>query len=117
MLHATHPNATLTPAGRLRLARLVVVQGWTLARAAERFSVSITTARRWAERYRQLGVVGMADRSSRPHRSPSQLDVRTERRIVGLRVSRRWGPARIAYRLGLNPSTVHKSCSATGVRG
>jgi transposase InsO family protein len=108
MMHATHPNATLTPTGRLRLARLVVVQGWTLARAAERFSVSITTARRWAERYRQLGVVGMADRSSRPHRSPSQLDVRTERRIVGLRVSRRWGPARIAYRLGLNPSTVHK---------
>ena len=45
MNHATHPNvahpnATLTPAGRLKLARLVVVNGWTLARAAERFSVS-----------------------------------------------------------------------------
>jgi transposase InsO family protein len=31
-----------------------------------------------------------------------------ERRVVGLRVSRRWGPARIAYRLGLTVSTVHK---------
>jgi transposase InsO family protein len=31
-----------------------------------------------------------------------------ERRVVGLRVSRRWGPARIAYRLGLAVSTVHK---------
>ncbi len=27
---------------------------------------------------------------------------------MGLRVSRRWGPARIAYRLRLNPATVHK---------
>ena len=50
----------------------------------------------------------MGDRSSRPHRCPHQLDRRTERRILGLRVSRRWGPARIAYHLGLNPSTVHK---------
>jgi transposase InsO family protein len=107
-MHATHPNATLTPLGRLRLARLVVDKGWTLARAAERFSVSVTTARRWAERYRQFGAAGMGDRSSRPHRCPHQLDRRTERRILGLRVARRWGPARIAYYLGLNPSTVHK---------
>src|SRR5690349_7200309 len=108
MTHATHPNATLTPAGRLRLAELVVVRKWTLARAAERFSVSITTARRWADRYRQFGAAGMGDRSSRPRRSPAQLPRRVERRIVGLRVARRWGPARIAYHLGLNPATVHK---------
>jgi transposase InsO family protein len=50
----------------------------------------------------------MTDRSSRPHTSPARLPLRTERRIVGLRVSRRLGPARIAFRLGLNPSTVHK---------
>jgi transposase InsO family protein len=50
----------------------------------------------------------MIDRSSRPGRSPQRLDRRVEHRIVGLRVTRRWGPARIAYHLGLNPSTVHK---------
>ena len=50
----------------------------------------------------------MTDRPSRPHSSPARTPVRTERRIVGLRVSRRLGPARIAFRLGLNPSTVHK---------
>ena len=49
----------------------------------------------------------MADRSSRPHASPARTPVRTERRIVGLRVSGRLGPARIAFRLGLAPSTVH----------
>ena len=50
----------------------------------------------------------MVDRSSRPKRCPHQLSQRTERRIVGLRVTHRWGPARIAYHLRLNPSTVHK---------
>ena len=104
----SHANATLTPAGRMRLARLVVDQRWSYARAAERFSVSVTTARRWANRYRELGQAGMIDRSCRPRRSPNQLPRRTARRIVKLRVTRRWGPARIGYHLGLNPSTVHK---------
>jgi transposase InsO family protein len=107
----THANAILTPTGRLKLARLVVEKKWTLARAAERFSISITTAKRWADRYREdpdAGQAGMLDRSSRPGRSPGQLPQRVERRILGVRVARRWGPARIAYHLGLNPSTVHK---------
>src|SRR3990170_8332521 len=104
----SHANATLAPGGRLKLARLVVDRGWSYARAAERFSVSPTTARRWAARYREMGSAGMGDRSSRPHRCPCQLPLRVERRIIGLRVARRWGPARIAYHLGLNPSTVHK---------
>jgi transposase InsO family protein len=114
MTHATHPNATLTPAGRLKMARLVVKKNWTEVLAAERFSVGITTVRRWVGRYRDAlerglpPLAAMQDRSSRPRRSPHQLPRRVERRILGLRISRRWGPARIAYRLGLNPSTVHK---------
>ena len=51
----SHANATLTAVGRLRLAKLVVDSRWSYARAAERFSVSVTTARRWAARYRELG--------------------------------------------------------------
>ncbi|MFI9010570.1 helix-turn-helix domain-containing protein, partial [Actinosynnema sp. NPDC053489] len=104
----THANAPLTPAGRLRLARCVVDEGWPLRRAAERFQVSSTTAARWASRYRELGEAGMADRSSRPRHSPGRLPTRRERRIVKVRLARRWGPARIAYLLGLNPSTVHR---------
>ncbi len=41
----------MTECGRLRLARCVVEQQWPLRRAAERFSVSVPTAARWAERY------------------------------------------------------------------
>jgi transposase InsO family protein len=109
-----HRNAPLTETGRLRLARCVVEDGWPLRRAAERFQVSPTTAARWAARYRQAGPAGMADRSSRPPTSPARTPVRTERRIAGLRVARRLGPARIAFRLGLNPSTVHKVLTRYG---
>jgi transposase InsO family protein len=107
----SHRNAPLSETGRLRLARCVVDQGWPLRRAAERFQVSVSTAHRWAGRYRQEGEAGMVDRSSRPHRSPRRTPVRTERRIIKVRVLRRWGPARIAYLLGLHPSTVHRVLS------
>ena len=111
----SHANATLNEGGRLKMARLVVVDGWTQVLAAERFSISVTTVRRWVARYREVVKSGrvptradMVDRSSRPRRCPRQLERRTERRIVGLRVTKRWGPARIGYHLRLNPSTVHK---------
>ena len=104
----SHANAQLTPAGRLRLAQLVVDKGWSLRRAAERWNCSVTTAKRWADRYRAHGRAGMVDRSSRPKTSPRRTPTRVERRVLGLRVSRRWGPARIAYRLRMTVSTVHK---------
>jgi len=104
----SHRNAPLSETGRLRLARCVVEDGWPLRRAAERFQVSVSTAARWAGRYRAFGTAGMVDRSSRPHRSPHRTPTRTERRIVKVRVLRRWGPARIGYLLGIHPSTVHR---------
>jgi transposase InsO family protein len=109
-----HRNAPLTETGRLRLARCVVEDGWPLRRAAERFQVSHTTAARWAGRYRREGPAGMADRPSRPHSSPARTPVRTERRIVRLRVGKRLGPARIAGRLGMHASTVHRVLARYG---
>jgi transposase InsO family protein len=103
-----HRNAPLSETGRLRLARCVVDDGWTLRRAAERFQVSVNTASRWAGRYRDGGEAAMVDRSSRPHHSPRRTPTRTERRIIGVRVTRRWGPARIGFLLGIHPSTVHR---------
>jgi transposase InsO family protein len=111
----SHANALLTPKGRLRLARCVVDDGWTLRRAAERFQVSVTTAARWAARYRDHGEDGMEDRSSRPVNSPQRTPVRRERRIIAIRVNRRWGPARIGFLLGIHPSTVHRVLSRFGL--
>ena len=107
----SHPNALLTPRGRLQLAQCVVDQCWSLRRAAERFQVSVPTAARWARRYREHGPEAMKDRSSRPHSSPRRTATRTERRIIAVRVNRRWGPARIGYLLGIHPSTVHRVLS------
>ena len=111
----SHRNAPLSETGRLRLARCVVEDGWPLRRAAERFQVSVTTTARWASRYRTAGAAGMADRSSRPHRSPHRTPTRTERRIIKVRVIRRWGPHRIGYLLGLHPSTVHRVLTRYGL--
>ncbi len=110
-----HRNAPLTETGRLRLARCVVDDGWPLRRAAERFQVSPTTAQRWAARYRVLGEAGMADHSSRPHHSPHRTPTRTERRIIKVRLLRRWGPARIGHLLHLAPSTVHRVLTRYGL--
>lgn len=78
----SHANAKLAPRGRLELARCIVVDGYPIRRAAERFQVSPTTAARWAGRYRRHGEAGMVDRSSRPYRSPRRTPTRTERRII-----------------------------------
>jgi transposase InsO family protein len=86
-----------------------------LRRAAERFQVAPNTAKRWADRYRQLGEAGMLDRSSRPRHSPGRTPTRTERRIIKVRLARRWGPARIGYLLRLAPSTVHRVLTRYGL--
>jgi transposase InsO family protein/transposase len=104
----SHANAALTPRARLRLARLVVDQGWPIARAAERYDVSWPTAKRWADRYCRLGPGGMDDASSRPHRSPNRTPQPVVRKIVHLRWKQRLGPVQIADQVGVAPSTVHK---------
>ena len=108
MSYVTHARASLTPQGRFKLVQLVVEEGWAQARVAERFQVARGTVSKWVARFRAEGPAGLADRSSRPHRSPNQTPQRTERRIIALRVTRRWGPHRIAYHLGLPQSTVSK---------
>jgi transposase InsO family protein len=50
----------------------------------------------------------MADRSSRPRRSPRLTSPPVVRKIVHLRRKRKLGPAQIAGRLGLPASTVHR---------
>jgi transposase InsO family protein len=105
--HATHANAALTPRARQRLARLIVDQGWSPARAAERYDVSWRTANKWAERYRNEGPAGMLDRSSRPHRQPNRTPRPVVAKIVHLRWKQRLGPVEIGERLDMPASTVH----------
>lgn len=103
----SHANAALTPRARLKVARLIVDQGWPVARAAERYDVSWPTAKRWADRYRQAGEAGMIDRSSRPRSQPNRTSARLMRQIVHLRWKQRLGPVAISDRTGVPASTVH----------
>ena len=103
-----HRNAPLTETGRLRLARCIVKDGWSIARAAERFQVSRPTATRWARRYAESGPAGIVDRSSRPRRSPRRTPTPVVRKVIHLRWKQRLGPVAIADRVGLAPSTVHR---------
>jgi transposase InsO family protein len=102
-----HANAALTPKHRLRLARLIVEDGWSPARAAEFFNVSWRTADKWARRYRDEGVAGMIDRSSARHTQHARTPEPLKRKIVHLRWKQRLGPVPIGAKLQMPASTVH----------
>jgi transposase InsO family protein len=111
----SHANAALTPKARLRLARLVVEDGWKPSEAAKMFMVSTVTARKWAARLRAEGPAGMVDRSSRPRRCPHLTPAPVRRQILELRWRQRLGPVQIGGRLGVPASTVHRVLVRAGV--
>jgi transposase InsO family protein len=102
-----HKNAPWTAVSRERLARMVIDDGLRVSAAASRFSVSAKTAAKWVGRYRQFGVAGLADRSSRPHHSPRQIAFPLLEEVVVLRRGHMPGYA-IARRTGLSPATVSR---------
>jgi transposase InsO family protein len=102
-----HANARLTLHGRKELIARVQA-GRPVAHVAAEMGISRATAYKWWERWRHEGDVGLVDRSSRPHCSPTQTPRRTERRIEQLRRSKKLGPARIGGIVGMHTSTVHR---------
>jgi len=100
-----HANARLTPAARLLLVQRVRHEGWSPTQAATAAGVSPRTVYKWLARYRDEGIAGLRDRSSRPHRSPRRLAEDRVQTIVTLR--RLWfTAAQIAELLGMAISTV-----------
>jgi transposase len=100
-----HGNARTCPKSRELLVERVLVENWSVTAAAAAAGVSERTVYRWLRRWRDEGKHGLADRSSRPHRSPAQLARRKVEAIEKLR--RLWmTAAQIAEMLGLALSTV-----------
>ncbi len=100
-----HGNARTCPKSRQLLVERVLVENWSVTAAAEAAGVSERTVYRWLRRWRDEGKRGLADRSSRPHRSPTQLARPKVEAIEKLR--RLWmTAAQIAEMLGLALSTV-----------
>jgi transposase InsO family protein len=103
----SHRRAKLTVSGRTLLIERIINQGWSVPVAAEAQGVSVATAYKWVRRFRAEGEAGLVDRSSRPHRSPRQIDPGRELAILELRRRARIGPHRIAWALGEPRSTVY----------
>jgi transposase InsO family protein len=110
-----HPNAVLTPKHRRRMVGCVLEHGWTIEATAERFQVDAKTVRKWRDRFLAEGEAGLADRSSRPHRSPQRTPRRVRRVVIELRRRRRWGAEHIAFEVGLSSSTVQSILRRAGL--
>jgi transposase InsO family protein len=102
-----HANARLTPIGRLTLC-LRIEGGRPVAHVAPEMGISRATGYKWWRRFCNEGFEGLVDRSSRPHRCPHRTTPGVEAQIAELRAELKLGPARIGYRLGVAPSTVHR---------
>ena len=100
----THKNARLAFAGRVCLVERIVNDRWRVADAASAFGISKPTVRKWIRRWQSEGVAGLADRSSRPNRSPRQIETSLEAEVRRLRLDRLSGPE-IADELKLPVST------------
>jgi transposase InsO family protein len=109
-----HPRARLTVFGRqLLIAR--VEAGWPAAHVAEQLGISRATAYKWIRRHRAEGPTGLADRTSRPRRSPRRLDPAAEAEILAARTTWRYGPDRLGPLLGRPASTVHRVLVRRGI--
>ena len=74
----SHARAKLTMQCLQLLVERVLEGGWSVPMAAEAQGCSAATGYRWIRRFRTEGPAGLADRSSRPHRSPLRLRVLAE---------------------------------------
>lgn len=101
-----HPRARLNVLGRELLVTRVEILGWPVATAAEAQGISRATGYKWVRRFRAEGSPGLADRSSRPHRSPRATPAAEVEGILAARAKWRWGPDRLGPLLGYSPSTV-----------
>jgi transposase InsO family protein len=105
-----HANAKLGLSGRHALV-LAIEGGLSLKAAAVAFSVSPATAHRWWHRWLEAAEPtpsALADRSSRPRRSPRRLSPAEEEPILRARRETGLGPARIAGIVRRAHSTVWK---------
>ncbi len=109
-----HANARLTPTGRLTMV-MRIEAGRPVAHVAAEMGISRPTAYKWWHRWDELGAVGLVDRSSRPRSCPHQTTPAMESQIEELRRTLKLGPARIGYRLGVPPSTVHRVLTRLGI--
>ena len=110
----THKNARLTFLRRLEMVEDITKRGLSASEAAAAHSVSAVTARKWLGRYLADGAAALADKSSRPARSPRAIDPSVALAIVELR-RKLFTQSRIATYLGVSKATVSRVLRRAGL--
>ena len=108
-----HQNARLTPKGREVLIRRLE-RGEHPDDVACAMGVSARTVYKWRRRYREDGLAGLLDRSSRPLNSPARTATPIEAEVIKLRRDRRTMD-RIADETGLARATVGRILARHGL--
>jgi transposase len=96
----------LTVHGRLLLVERIVDGRRPASHVAAELGVSRQCAYRWVRRFREEGVAGLVDRSSRPHQCPRRTPPAVEAAVVELRRTARRGQDWIGAELRVPPRTV-----------
>jgi len=109
-----HSGARTCPASRALLVGRVRESGWTVTRAAEAAGISRRTAHKWLRRYAADDPASLADRSSRPRRSPGRTPVEWREMILLLRRTKMTGP-QIARDLKRPRATVARVLKRAGL--
>ena len=110
----SHANARLTVRGRLLIVERAHA-GWKQAHIAAAMGVSRRCVKRWLDRYRDEGEVGLHDRSSRPHRLANLTSDAKTAAVVAIRKTARLGRDEIAARTGVPPRTVSRILARAGL--
>ncbi len=86
---------------REEFVRLALALGANVSELCRRFGIERSTGHKWVERYKAEGAAGLADRSRRPHGSPSKTDAATEAEVLRIRAANNnaWGGRKIAWTL------------------
>jgi transposase InsO family protein len=80
----------------MRFVIAVDAQEESFAAVCRRFGVSRRIGYKWAERYREAGVEGLADRSRAPRRHPNELTNAIAERCLAVRQAHpSWGPVKV----------------------
>ena len=119
----SHHRARFTARGRWSVARRVIEDGESYAKAAAWANVSKSTVHAWVSRWRQASerdrasLACLTERSSRPRRCPRQVPAEEAARILALREQTGWSPRRLASEADIarSPSTVHRVLQRAGV--
>jgi transposase InsO family protein len=103
----------LTFLRRLEIVEDITKRGLSASEAAVAHGVSAVTARKWLGRFLTDGVAGLADKSSRPAKSPRAIRPNVALAIVELR--RKFTQSLIATYLGVSKATVSRVLRRAGL--